>query len=118
MIVCEGEKTEPNYFKGLKDELKLNGANVEITGKSGSSPKSVAAFAKNLYRKEKKMDNSFDRVYCVFDKDDHSTYPGALKQIQDMEPVGVFHAIPSVPCFEYFLLLHYKYTTQSFANCA
>lgn len=32
LIVCEGEKTEPNYFNELKDYYKLNSANVEVTG--------------------------------------------------------------------------------------
>jgi len=32
LIVCEGEKTEPYYFKSLKDQYSLNSANVEICG--------------------------------------------------------------------------------------
>ncbi|MGU9957110.1 MAG: hypothetical protein ACNYPI_05595 [Arenicellales bacterium WSBS_2016_MAG_OTU3] len=42
LIVCEGAKTEPNYFKGCIQFYKLNTANVEIDGAGGSSPKSVA----------------------------------------------------------------------------
>jgi hypothetical protein len=30
LIVCEGEKTEPNYFWALVDDLQLNTANVVI----------------------------------------------------------------------------------------
>ena len=32
LIVCEGEKTEPNYFEELKDAFRLNNANVKICG--------------------------------------------------------------------------------------
>lgn len=32
LIVCEGSKTEPTYFRELVDHLKLNTANVEIDG--------------------------------------------------------------------------------------
>ena len=38
LIVCEGEKTEPFYLRKLVDSLKLNTANVEVDGDSGSSP--------------------------------------------------------------------------------
>lgn len=31
-IVCEGEKTEPNYFNELKSYYKINSANIVITG--------------------------------------------------------------------------------------
>lgn len=41
LIVCEGEKTEPNYFKELINYYKLNTANVEIDGSCGSSPEKV-----------------------------------------------------------------------------
>ncbi len=30
LIVCEGEKTEPNYFRALIDDLQLNTANIVI----------------------------------------------------------------------------------------
>ena len=32
LIVCEGEKTEPNYFQGLKNDHRLN-ARVTVMGK-------------------------------------------------------------------------------------
>lgn len=69
LIVCEGAKTEPNYFNGLKDHYELNSANVEITGESGSSPAGIVKYAKQRYRKEKEAGDPFDKVYCVFDQD-------------------------------------------------
>ena len=45
LIVCEGEKTEPNYFGALKDHLALNNANVVVTGECGSSPRSIFEYA-------------------------------------------------------------------------
>lgn len=69
LIVCEGEKTEPNYFIGARDHYKLNTANVEVTGECGSDPMSIVNFAKQRYRQEKDLGDSFDKVFCVFDKD-------------------------------------------------
>jgi len=117
LIVCEGEKTEPNYFEGLKNELKLKGTSVVIVRDSDFTPTKIAKIAKKHYRQEKKAGNPFKKVFCVFDKDQHSGYDNALEQIQQEKPFGVFHAIPSVPCFEYFLLLHYCYTAMPFSNC-
>ena len=78
LVVCEGEKTEPNYFNGLKDHYGLNSANVEVCGECGSDPLSIYRYARQLYREEKDADDPFDRVYCVFDKDTHGTYQQAL----------------------------------------
>jgi len=114
LIVCEGEKTEPNYFNELIGFYKLNTANVEIDGTCGSSPKSVFERALEMYRKEESKGDAFDKVYCVFDKDSHVTYEQTLTKIKAQKPNGVFYAAISVPCFEYWLLLHFKTTTKPY----
>ncbi|HDH08644.1 MAG TPA: RloB domain-containing protein [Gammaproteobacteria bacterium] len=114
LIVCEGGKTEPNYFEELKDYYELPSANVEITGKCGSSPMSVVTHARTLYREARKAGDAFDKVFCVFDKDVHDGYGRALDILAEIKPEGEFVAIPSVPCFEYWLLLHFIYTDKPF----
>jgi hypothetical protein len=108
LIVCEGAKTEPNYFNELKDHYKLNNANIKITGEGGSNPLSVVRLAKQLYRGEKEAGDQFDNVFCVFDRNGHTDYRQALDQINTVKPNNVFRAITSVPCFEYWLLLHFR----------
>lgn len=115
LIVCEGEKTEPNYFKELVQHYKLHTANVEVDGSCGSSPRSVFNRARELWEKEKRKGDPYDRVYCVFDKDTHETYEEALTNISRKEYKDIFHATTSVPSFEYWLLLHYKFTTKPYA---
>lgn len=115
LIVCEGAKTEPNYFNALVAQLRLNTANVEIDGGSDSSPRSVVAYAKRRYKEDwekQGKENGFDRVYCVFDKDEHATYQEALSNIKEAKPSNTFYPINSVPCFEFWLLLHFIYTTM------
>jgi len=117
LIVCEGEKTEPYYFQGLRAYYKLNTANVEVTGKCESSPKNVLDYALERYKKEDKLGDAYDQVYCVFDKDIHSTYQLTLDRIASLKynkKKKTVIAITSVPCFEYWLLLHYEYTTKPF----
>lgn len=115
LIVCEGEKTEPNYFRALIDDLQLNTANIKIAqNTAGSSPRNVVDTGRKEYKKEK----DYDAVYCVFDKDQHASYTEALDIIRREKARGKrgcpMHAITSVPCFEFWLLLHFTYTTKGF----
>jgi len=116
LIVCEGEKTEPYYFKNLKDHYGLSSANVEICGDCGSAPNSIFNYAKQRYREERDAGDPFDRVYCVFDKDTHSTYQQTVENISNTTPKSTFFSITSVPCFEYWLLLHFNYTTKPYES--
>ena len=111
LIVCEGEKTEPNYFNEFKKAFRLSNANVRVVGR-GVDPLSVVNHAIELCRQEKE----YDRVYCVFDQDRHTTYHSALERIRSVKRLGKVElfGIPSVPCFEFWLLLHFVYTTESF----
>ena len=115
LIVCEGEKTEPLYFSELVDYYEIHSANVRVTGACGSDPLSVVNYAYDLFTNEKDASSGpFDRVYCVFDRDTHTTFQAALTKIASYKPKGTFFPITSVPCFEYWLLLHFTYTTAPF----
>ncbi len=114
LIVCEGKKSEPNYLIGLRDELGLNSANIKVLGK-GVDPLSIVNSALEDFEL-----TDFDRVYCVFDKDKHSSYQDALNKINSLRerkrnPIPIF-AITSVPCFEYWLLLHFVESTKPYNN--
>ena len=114
LIACEGKKTEPLYFEDIKDYFALNSVNVKVSGECGSDPVSVFKHGKQLYREEREKGDSFDKVYCVFDQDAHASYIQAIKDINNAWPNNTFIAINSVPCFEYWLLLHFQYTTKPF----
>lgn len=114
LVVCEGSKTEPNYLRELVDCLKLSSANVEVDGDSGSSPISVVQHARRRNREERDKGDTYDRVFCVFDKDTHASYSQAVSESAISRPAGVFQAVPSVPCFEYWLLLHFIFSTRPY----
>jgi len=112
LIVCEGSKTEPRYFCELRDDLGLNNLNVVVTGESGSDPDSVVRFA----IRTAKEDGGYDRLFCVFDRDRHATYQTAIDRAKNAR-IGIpVDTITSVPCFEYWLLLHFTYTDRTFAG--
>jgi hypothetical protein len=107
-IACEGSKTEPNYLRGLCKYLKLNPANVIIRScPLSSDPVGIVKFALNAHEHD-----DYDRIYCVFDKE-HTNYQQALDKINATKKVAIY-AITSVPCFEYWLLLHYKDSSKPF----
>ncbi len=115
LIVCEGKKTEPNYFRELIRDKKLNTAKVKVEdNKQGSDPMSVVKYALALYKK----DSEYDRIFCVFDRDRHTTYDAALDKIRQHRfgKSGKLAAVTSVPCFEFWLLLHYEYTARPFGQ--
>jgi hypothetical protein len=111
-IVCEDSKTEPYYFRGLCNSLGLNPANIKISGcPNGNDPFSLVNYAQEIFEQEP----DHDRIYCVFDKE-NSNYQGALNKIQELFSKGVpIYAVPSVPCFEYWLLLHFEESTSPYA---
>lgn len=118
LIVCEGAKTEPNYFKGLRSAFNLSPYNVCIADKKhGLDPKSLVEYALEEYRKDRYY---LEHVCCVFDRDKHTTYDAAIDKIRRTQMKGAtkLHPITSTPCFEIWLLLHFTYTTRSFCAAA
>ena len=80
----------------------------------GVDPLKIVGYAIERCRKDKE----YDRVYCVFDRDKHTTYHAAMEKILHTRLPGStkIFGIPSIPCFEFWLLLHYVYTTESFSS--
>jgi hypothetical protein len=52
--VAEGEKTEPNYLKALRDRLQLNATEVEILHPEGTDPITLTQKAIELREVRKK----------------------------------------------------------------
>jgi hypothetical protein len=115
LIVCEGTKTEPHYLRELLDDLGIRRHVVRIAPNEGVSPDRVVAHAVALYEGDATAGDAFDAVYCVFDRDKHTTFNAAVQRIKDLSAEGKpFVAITSTPCFEVWLLLHFGYSAQPF----
>ena len=111
LIVCEGSKTEPIYFNGLKTALRLSNTNVRITPANGTDPVSIVGFAEREF-----VSGGHDRGFCVFDRDSHANYSNALSKISCSRHFrsGKITAVVSVPCFEVWMLLHFTFTSSGF----
>jgi hypothetical protein len=83
LIVSEGSKTEPNYFLEIRATHRLHTANVEVQpSELGTAPIQVVQYAKELFEDGDRYKNiqrrAFEKVYAVFDRDDHDSYHEAL----------------------------------------
>jgi hypothetical protein len=98
LIVCEGTKTEKNYFEAFPVVSKQ----VVVIG-LGQDPLSIVDKA----IEEKDKDDDVDQVWCVFDRDSvpSNKFMGA---IQKAESRGIRVAY-SNEAFELWYLLHYNY---------
>ncbi|MDD2609873.1 MAG: RloB family protein [Giesbergeria sp.] len=116
LLVCEGEKTEPIYFRDMVRALNL-GKQVMIGKNDGSSPDKVVARAEELYAQAQREGDAFDEVYCVFDRDAHERFKEAVARLHELRAKGQpLNGIVSVPCFEFWLLLHFGYTEKPYAS--
>ena len=111
LIVCEGGKTEPNYFHGLRQAYRLSNANIHIGNAGATDPLGIVTYAN-----KRLMEDRFDRAYCVFDRDGHANYQQALQfvAISDNGKAKRLFAVQSVPCFEIWILLHFGYSTAPY----
>lgn len=99
LIVCQGKKTEPYYFRGFrlsKEFAKIDWASV--------TPLQLVDEAIYLWNKEKE---DFDQVWCVFDRDifTKNDFNGALSKAREY---GIQVAY-SNQAFELWFLLHFNY---------
>lgn len=115
LIVTEDTVVEPEYFNMLAEELEID-MNVHVEEEGFTDPLALVEYALHMYSSEKK----YSRVYCVFDRNGHDNYGRALRAIEhnggSSKESGVI-AIPSVPCFEYWFVLHESPSAKPYASC-
>lgn len=115
LIVCEGTKTEPQYFQDVLEGLRIPPHLVRIARNNGSSPDKIVSHALQIYEDDAKLGDAFDGVYCVFDRDKHTTFDAAVSRTRDLKKAGKpFKSITSTPCFEVWLILHFSYYDSPF----
>jgi len=103
LIVCEGEKTEPNYFKAFEKELPRGTVELKIDG-TGRNTLGLVEYAitqrDRSYRK-------YDRVWAVFDKDDFpdENFNNAIIKANSND----INCAWTNEAFELWFLLHFQY---------
>lgn len=103
LIVCEGEKTEPNYFNGFK----LTSVKLSVVP-AGMTHCSVVEYAIEIL----KQDADYEEVWCVFDRDKQGNNPKDLELFNAALIEAKKNKIKvaySNDAFELWYLLHFNY---------
>jgi hypothetical protein len=107
LIICEGNRTEVNYFEALCKDIRSRSTPIEI--KSGAAfhndPERIIARALDLAE-------SYDHVWVVFDDDARDRALDLAKKACDKDLSVAF----SNPCFEVWYILHFENRTGPFKN--
>ena len=101
LIVCEGEKTEPNYFRKFHGPI-----DVRVEG-TGCNTISLVKKAVEIRDQRQQEGEEYDQVWCVFDKD---SFPD--KDFNDAITLAKKYKIKSAysnEAFELWYLLHFGY---------
>ncbi len=112
LIVCEGEKSEPNYFESLKDALPkgvLDVCDFKIIG-TGNNTNSLVTKAMQLREKwQIQTGRTIDKLWIVFDKDSftlhsfNSAIQTCIANAPNVEAAWTNEA------FELWYLLHFHF---------
>ena len=106
LIVCEGKKTEPNYFEGFRVPPTLVKMHVEGFGITPPQLVEEALTLKNeaLDRRDQE---EYDQVWCVFDKDDWDD--DEFNEVIETAKTNGLKVAYSNQAFELWFLLHFQF---------
>ena len=117
LIVGEGRKTEPNYFRELRLEefVKAKFAVEVKKGKGGSR----CGIVQNAIKLREHSDQDYDETWCIMDIEQLDTE----EKRRDFEDAGKLAEDNKIklclsnPAFEVWLLAHLTRTCRQFNNC-
>ncbi len=111
LIVCEDEKTEPDYFNKFKSQIPEESIYLETIG-TGFDPKGIVKKAIDERLKlEGKFKREVDETWVVFDKDDADENETKITNFDEAFTNAAANNIEiaySNEVFEVWLLLHLK----------
>jgi hypothetical protein len=110
LIVCEGEKTEPNYFRALKNVLPIGIVDyIEIEGEGKNTLTLIEETNKIRKNKENMNSRKFDHTWAVFDRDSFPevNFNNAINKGEQQK--NKINCAWSNEAFELWYLLHMEF---------
>jgi hypothetical protein len=105
LIVCEGEKTEPNYFKAFPENPEVYDT-IDIYG-TGYNTVSLVNEAIRLKNDAQNNKTPYIEVWCVFDRD---SFPAEqFGRAISLAAINQIRCAYSIEAFELWYLLHFHY---------
>jgi hypothetical protein len=120
-IISGGEKTELYYFQHI-NTIKGTSFNIEpkYFGKESNYTKK---FPKRISEILQKHNDA--KIFCVFDFDtvydndaNKTRHENFVKNIKDNIDKGIVVLCPSMPCIEYWFLLHFEDNNALYKTCS
>lgn len=108
--MCEGEKTEPNYFKPFKTNVKSFVYTIDTLGE-GSNTKDLV---KRTIKYKNNSSQKYDSVWAVFDRDSFS--PNNFNAAIQLAANNNIKVGWSNEAFELWYLLHFQYRNTSMSR--
>jgi hypothetical protein len=104
LILCEGKKTERNYFRKFPVNVEL--VEIEVKG-TGANTLSLVKEALRLGQDAANAGRPYNQIWCVFDRDSfpRGNFNCAFREADENH----IHIAYSNQCFELWYLLHYHF---------
>lgn len=120
-VFCEGQRTEPDYLRALKDEphvCDVASVNIDVAeDPQGAVPYTLVSAAAEFKSQSSEETGEIDEVWCLFDVECPINHPRLDEAVSLAEESGVRLAI-SNPCFELWLALHFEDHTDCLTTAA
>lgn len=100
LVLCEDSKSALNYLQDAARHFRSH-AVVKVAHCGRTDPIGIVEEAIGSR-------HNFEVIYCVIDRDSHESFDQALLRARAFgESIKV---VPSYPCYEFWLLLHFRFT--------
>ncbi|MFG2038221.1 RloB family protein [Dactylosporangium sp. NPDC048998] len=111
VILCEGQRTEPEYLDALRRDREVHDvAAVDIrieSNASGAVPLTLVRRAIEIRERARQEQSEIDEIWCVYDVEWPKHHP-SLTEARDLAQRNGINLAVSNPCFELWLVLHFR----------
>ncbi|CAN5687518.1 hypothetical protein BH09PSE5_BH09PSE5_11620 [soil metagenome] len=104
LILCEDAKSCRIYLMEDAQHFRCH-VDVVIAHAGRTDPRGIV-------EEGKKRHGDYEAVYCAIDRDTHETFDEAVRSASESPAIDL---IVSHPCYEFWLLLHFRKTRSPFA---
>jgi hypothetical protein len=106
LILCEDTKSSRHYLQDAAHHFRAH-ADVDVSHCGKNDPYGIVTEALERQR-------YFDKVYCAIDRDTHARFDEAIALA--LTTGGKVNVVPSYPCYEFWLLLHFRKTRKPYSG--
>jgi len=106
LIVCEGERTEPNYFQAIKESFPIG--SISIIDIEGTGKNTIRIIDECISIRAKSF-KKYDRIWAVFDRDSFPAvnFDNAINKAE----ANKINCAWSNEAFELWFLLHFQFVS-------